>query len=223
MCPYDTWQRGTFLFCEADRCGWIRQPINTVSNAGFLIVGFWLLKRYRRVPQVRVIGVAALFVGVLSAFYHATSSYVGEVLDLGSMYLLVGGIVAFNLQRLDVMGVKASEVWAAAISLVGMIALFFIRGPGGVIFDVMILAAISLELIWYLRNRARVDLPSYTYFWSALGCYAIALTIWWLDSAKIVCFPESLWFQGHAVWHWLGALNFFFLARYYSQFSTKPA
>ncbi len=217
MCPYETWQRGTFVFCEAHRCSLISEPINTFSNLGFVVVGIWVLKKFRRVPQVRLIGVASLLVGILSGFYHATSSYFGEVLDLGSMYLLVGGLIAFNLQRLDVIRVKTSEGLALALSVVGMIVLFSIHGLGRPLFDGMVLSAISLELLIYLRERKHGLTYRYLFFWLALGCHLSAFGIWTLDSKKIVCFPES-WFQGHAVWHLMGACTFIFLTKFYLQF-----
>ncbi len=217
MCPYESWSPATFVFCEFQRCEWVKEPVNTYSNIGFLIVGLGLWGRYHRVPQVRVIAVGSVLVGILSAFYHATSSYVGEVLDLGSIYLILGGLVAFNLQRLGLLSVKTSERFAVAVSVLGMAILFRWRGIGETIFNVLLFLALLLELKIYLQARKPGLTCRYRFFWLALACHLTAFGLWWLDSEKILCSPQSL-FQGHAVWHLLGAGTFYGLSRFYLQF-----
>ncbi len=45
-----------------------------------------------------------------------------------------------------------------------------------------------------------------------------AMTVWCLDSSGVVCNPQNHIFNGHAAWHLLDALSFWFLFRYYEQF-----
>jgi hypothetical protein len=223
MCPYDSWSRGLLTYCEAARCGWIREPLNTLSNLGFIIVGLWIFIGYRRVPQVRMIGLAGFLVGILSAFYHATSSHFGEILDLGSMYLLVGSLCAFNLARLGRLPRAEAERVGAILALGGLFGLLLFPDWGTRIFDLFIGGALLIEGLIYLKvKRERRALGySYRYFWSALACHASAYGFWVLDHDRLFCHPESSWFQGHAVWHLLGAVTFVFLAKFYRQFSAS--
>jgi len=220
MCPYQTWQRGYFLFCEAQRCSWIREPLNTYSNVGFFAVGIWLFIQHRHLIQLRLIGLSAILIGVLSAFYHATSSEMGEILDLGSVYLLLATLVCFNSERMGLITPGQSEAGAAVIAISGMLSLVFFKSAGQPIFVVLILSALILEVVIYRRAKSnQQSIPyRYGYLWAAIGFHLAAFTFWQLDHQRILCFPESRVFQGHALWHLLGAVTFPCLDRFYGQF-----
>ena len=215
MCPYETWKQANLIFCEIRQCSWIREPANTVSNLGFLFVGIYLLAKYYKTPQLRVIGLAAILVSLFSGFFHASATYVGEVLDFGSMYMLMGGLAMFNIQRMALISVKTSEILALVMSVLGMITLAFDVRLGSYIFASLILVALILEGILYRKMSPRAN---YKFFGLAILCNTTAYVIWFLDIKKIICVPDSL-FQGHAVWHLMGGFTFLFIAKFYRQFS----
>ena len=58
-------------------------------------------------------------------------------------------------------------------------------------------------------------------FWLSLSSLIIAATFSALDAARVLCFPENHFFQGHGMWHLMGALALFFSYRHYLQFEKE--
>ena len=79
------------------------QPLNTFSNLGYVIIAVAILASRRRgLPQFQkiLLGAIVLFMGLSSAYYHATMTFLGQVLDLFGMYMLASFILFYALMRL---------------------------------------------------------------------------------------------------------------------------
>ena len=79
------------------------------------------------------------------------------------------------------------------------------------LFAVVLLAAIAVELLFArpLRPNVRVS-----YYVTGIAVKAVAFAIWNLDQHGLVCQPGSA-FQGHAIWHLLGATSLWCTFLYY--------
>src|SRR5690349_12127996 len=75
-------------FCEAARAGWVKQPANTWSNAGFVVAGLLIAWRAGRRDQLGDVlpgqaglapayGCLVVLLGPASAAMHATQSQAG--------------------------------------------------------------------------------------------------------------------------------------------------
>ena len=86
-------------FCEA-AAGRVRQPVNTLSNLGFVVAGLAVAREAWRLP---VVGTAyacmVVFLGPASMAMHATESSLGGHLDMLSMYLVASFAVAYAAMR----------------------------------------------------------------------------------------------------------------------------
>src|SRR5215207_4747875 len=86
-------------FCEA-ATGRVRQPVNTLSNLGFVVAGLAIARQACRLP---VVGTAyaclVVLLGPASMAMHATESSLGGHLDLLSMYLVASFAVAYAAMR----------------------------------------------------------------------------------------------------------------------------
>ena len=93
-------------WCEAQRCSWIVEPANTWSNLAYLIVGLalWWIARGSSSRQLRFFGPAALIVGFSSGIYHASYTFVLQILDFFAMYVFCYLLITLNLRRLGVLG-----------------------------------------------------------------------------------------------------------------------
>lgn len=194
-------------FCEGLRDSLIRQPANTWSSLAFVAVALWVSARLsRRTGSARVALAgpeAGLFLGALvlvgmgSAFYHASLTFVGQVFDVSGMYLVATFIL---LHRLGPRW-NLSPVWSVLgfVLVNGILMTAQVTTPSlrRVVFGVLLVGALGVE--W---RSSRAGRP-----WLALGAglMAFAFAIWFVDRRRLVCDPGSL-VQGHAVWHLLGAL-----------------
>lgn len=87
-------------FCEA-AAGRVRQPVNTLSNLGFVVAGLAIAREAGRLPGVgTAYACLVVLLGPASMAMHATESALGGHLDMLSMYLLATFAVAYAAMRL---------------------------------------------------------------------------------------------------------------------------
>lgn len=217
-------------FCEAVRPGAIAQPVNAYSNLAFVLVGLLILGGRRspgtnqgtnsmlsRPVYSRVFGAATVLIGLGSLFYHASLSFAGQWFDVMGMYLLATFMVLYNLTRFKPLsGLVFAGAYAGINILLGILLIVApeVRRP---VFAGSILVIIALETWIIARRRPQMR---YSYFGAALLSFAVAYGIWLLDNTGLVCTPESVW-QGHALWHILGAMAAGLIYAYYC--SEQPA
>ncbi len=213
-------------FCEAPHDGWIRQPANTLSNAGFVVAGLLAAHRVARYAPAdgvmsRTVGTfyacVVVLLGPASAAMHATQTAWGGHLDLLSMYLIAGFAAAWAWARWARRGtaafVTAYVVGVATCELVGLwpAPVPVVHQPGNLAFAALLVTAIVLETrIWSRGETAIV----FRHGVVALAAMLIAFTIWLASNAGW-CDPTSL-LQGHAAWHLLCAVSAYWLFRMYA-------
>jgi hypothetical protein len=229
---WDAWRPATCMpdrcFCERIQSGAIRQPVNTWSNLGFILVGLSVIVSAARDLARRskpgalnpmraqfvypaVYGIATLLIGIGSIFYHSSLVFVGQTMDVISIYLLASFMVIYSLFRAGWMSPRAF----VAIYLPLNIALGYmaINWPSSrrYIFIVLLLAVLVTEVVVRRRTRPTMKL---SFFWAALVTLVAACASWIVDITGTVCLPNS-WFQAHAMWHVLIAATIGFVYLYY--------
>ena len=240
-CPWDGHEPAALHWCERELCAWIEQPANTWSNLAYVIVGVavWRLALSEHKRPLAVIGAIEVLIAFGSFYFHASSTYLGEVMDVCAMFLFSGYWLVFNLWRFH----DHPERWSPtayaltfAAIVVGSTAVLVVKNEiGTVIFALIVAAALALEVgllrasAWRARWQPRRQVsspaqgtrPAAIYYrdLALLGAaFAFAWTVWWLDFLKIVCDPDNHVLQGHAVWHCVNSLCFYFLYRFNRQF-----
>lgn len=218
------------VFCEADREGLIKQPVNTWSNLAFIICGLYIGFRLSRgiynpnknsLTQTIFYGAffssLVVYLGPGSMAMHATTTAVGGFLDMLSMYLIAAFLVAYAAERffkltpfyfsLIFVSVVSFCVWAN-FQNVHFIFDFF----GNTVFAFFVSSAILLEALnIYVRKMQHEKRWAFLSF----GALLLALFIWNLwQNETALCEPYSL-IQGHGIWHILNAVSLYFLFRYY--------
>lgn len=221
-------------FCEGVGAGIIRQPINTWSNLGFVLVGLMTLavavQDFTLAPPVKhpnlmrriwiypvIYGAATILIGIGSMLYHTTLAFAWQTLDVTSIYLLASFMLLYNVSRLrQIMG----SLFAGSYVLINAaLAYLAIRWPHTrrYIFVVLALAVLVTEWLVHCKRRPRMRM---VYLWAAIGSLAAAGLAWVADLAAMIglagvpCAPNG-WLQGHALWHILMAALIGFVYCYF--------
>jgi hypothetical protein len=214
----------TQCFCEALRGGPIEQPANTLSSLVYLALGVWALARLARAPgrpagssRVLVPGVAlvACAVGLSSAFYHATLTFLGQYLDIMSMYLLGALMVSGALWRRGTLSERGALLLFLGMVLVLSVAQYIEPELRRVLFALVLVPGVALELTSSVHGAGqprRALAPLH----AGVVLLVVAYAFWLADQWQVLCWPES-WFQGHAAWHTLTAIAAVLLVAHYAR------
>jgi len=221
LSPWGTWLPATCTpadcFCETVHEGLIRQPANTWSSLAFLLAALWVAGKNtsRAKREGAVLGPAEtwlfvsslLIVGLGSAFYHASLTFVGQVVDVSGMYLIATFMLLHRLGPRWGVPPAWSVVGFVALNAALMAAQVTTPSLRRIAFGLLLVAAVGVE--WRSSRAGRR--------WLGAGAVlmGIAFAIWALDRWRILCAPESL-LQGHALWHVLGAIAAAFVFRSYA-------
>lgn len=206
-------------WCEAQRCATVVAPANTWSNLAYLLVALllWWLARRSTAPQLRFFAPAAAIVGIASLIYHASYTFVLQVLDFLGMYVFCYLLITLNLRRL---GVLRPDDWRRRFwqlvfgTTLLTVAVDFLEVPiQGLVF-LLIVAIVATEL--WLRRRGPTRSPHWFALALALLSAGAAFSI--LDVTRRWCDPTHPILQGHAFWHVLSALSLVAAYLYYRQF-----
>lgn len=210
-------------FCEAIRGSGLKQPINTWSSLAFAVVGVYLLlwpserrtkasidNRSTFGKSFTVLYALSLFIiGLGSAFYHATLCFIGQSLDVFGMYLLMTLVVTFLASQRYLWTNATTWLVYLLWNLVSVTALLLIPEARRFLFIAM--TCLTLWLLFGQGNlRAILKLSSARWM---LTSFLIGSVVWVTDAFHLWCAPSS-WFQGHALWHVLGAVASVLLYRF---------
>jgi hypothetical protein len=193
-------------FCEAIRPDGIRQPANSASSLAFVIVAAAVLVRGKNRMIASLFAITLAFVGIGSAWFHATLSFTGQFFDVLGMYLIATLALLLSIDKLA--RLRASAMVALYLGMNAILALLLYTRPEmrRWIFGLLLIAIIITELKG--RGREKYNLIK------AIVIMTVAFIIWIIDFTKMACAPMSI-VQGHALWHILGAIAAWYLYLHY--------
>lgn len=158
-----------------------------------------------------VLGVTAILVGLGSMLFHATLTLWGQFFDVLGMYLISGFLLVSALAKWRDIPDRRAVVYYLILCSVLVAILFLMPEVRRWLYAVVLVTAIILELGFARPLRDRVETRFYFY---GIAANVVAFTIWNLDQTGQLCAPHSI-FQGHAIWHLLGAVALWFVFLYY--------
>jgi dihydroceramidase len=217
------WEPATCLktgcFCEsAVEQSPVRQPANTYSSLAFVFSGMIVLSRMRnhmasRLPSgySAIMGVSSIVIGIGSAFYHASLTFIGQFFDVFGMFLLAAFMLVYAWERIWNLRLTMPLSLYLAINLFLSWLQIAIPDSRRYVFAIVLIVALLFEYYFRMKAKPRIETR---WLRIGIGLLALAYIIWILDNTRLVCFSDSL-VQGHAIWHILGAVSVLFLHRYY--------
>lgn len=210
-------------YCEGStRCGplatrpAVQQPLNTWSNLGFLFVGLLAaVRRPRpwREPDVALFAASCALLFLGSFLFHAALVRPFQWLDVVGMYVALSALAARGLHLAFGVGWRTLvPAWAGANLLLAVfkwwLPTFLLLGLLG--------GAVGLAMALLVRSgRGRPGAALVP-----LGLFALAFVIRELDVRRVLCWPDSLLYQGHAVWHLLCAAMLWSVWRFFERAET---
>lgn len=234
---YNVANGNAFHYCEFNHMDQlIRQPSNTWSNLGFLLVGLITLTlgihdlKYAERKQsdnflVRhpifsiMFGASAIYLFIGSFFFHASLTEFFQKLDQTGMCSVVVMLIVFNLYKIfPIVRVKGQYKSSHALMIAfGMGINYFIYATLykiniNLLFPLLVLVAF-ITSCYYLLFISREHYFT-NYLWAATVILFASAGIWILDRNSLACNPTSI-FQGHALWHILNAVSIMFIYLYY--------
>ncbi len=166
-----------------------------------------------RLPHVysMIMGLSIIIIGVGSAFYHASLTFIGQFFDVFGMFLLAAFMLVYAWER--IWNLHCSTTFALYLALNLFLSWLQIAIPDTrrYAFAIVLIAALLFEYYFRLKMKPQIEVH---WLRLGIGLLTVAYLIWILDNTRLVCFEHSL-LQGHAVWHILGAVSVFLLHRYY--------
>ena len=150
-------------FCEA-AAGRVRQPVNTLSNLGFVVAGLAIARRADRLPVAgTALACLVVLLGPASMAMHATESSLGGHLDMLSMYLVASFAVAYAAMRLA----RRGPAFLAVVLVVSLLGCGVVEVAGGEVpvvrhagnlaFGALLVTALVLERRIVRRGETVLD------------------------------------------------------------------
>lgn len=222
---FENFVKPTIKYCENNLPSYIAQPANSWSNLAFVFVGVYIFSKSRnhKNPLLKFLGPMAVLVGIFSFFYHASFTFIGQFLDLGSMYLLSTFLIILNLRRLNRQSFTTKKLLYLFLLLLSasLLATYFIRptnnfSVGYPIFALHVLAILILEWQVYKRRVVNYKIKNLLI---TFAVFISAFVVLILDLLRIWCDPNTFHLiNGHALWHILNSISFLFIYFFYRQF-----
>jgi len=210
------WSEPVNFYCERASAAFWAEPVNALTNAGFLVAALAAFVEWRRaggrdVPVLALIAVMVL-IGLGSFAFHTLATRGAVYLDVTPIAVFIYGYLALALRRFLALG------WLPTIAtLVGYIALSrllaHLTPPGALNGSIDYLPALAALLIMLgvvpITVRRTVAL--------AAAVFVISLAFRTVDRAVCGTFPLGT----HFIWHLLNAVVLLVLLRAATRFEPK--
>ncbi|MGB7830811.1 MAG: ceramidase domain-containing protein [Xanthobacteraceae bacterium] len=210
------WSEPVNFYCERASAAFWAEPVNALTNAGFLVAALAAFVEWRRaggrdMPVLALIAVMVL-IGLGSFAFHTLATRGAVYLDVIPIAVFIYGYLALALRRFLALG------WLPTIAtLVGYIALSrllaHLTPPGALNGSIDYLPALAALLIMLgvvpVTVRRTVAL--------AAAVFVISLAFRTVDRAVCGTFPLGT----HFIWHLLNAVVLLVLLRAATRFEPK--
>lgn len=224
-CPYSDLLKAfgppNIDWCERALCSYVQEPANTYSNLVYVLVGLWILRTAGK-RAFRLLGGVAIFLGIASLIYHASNTYATQVLDFVGMFAYLGLLWVWNLRRAGLLHTLVASTLAYFGLIYANLALMVIFPLLGWPIQMIVMAntlgLFAFEAImWHTQEKTKGAYPHYMVAVALLLAAAVASA---LDLKRVWCQPDNHFLQGHATWHVLSGLSFWFVYRFYALVGT---
>ncbi|MFA6099105.1 MAG: ceramidase domain-containing protein [Patescibacteria group bacterium] len=220
-CPYQSFAKPVIKFCEQNLCSAVVQPANAWSNLAYLVAGvvIFYFSRQEKI-YLKAFGLLVLLMGLTSFLYHASYTFLGQMLDLSSMFLFSSYLLVLNFRRTGgkLFTIKNLAWFYILLNAISIAVMYYVRLLGGFNIGIIIFAlqvALVLLAEFYIFNKGHRGYDP-KYLLIGLVIIAAAAVFWMYDYTGKWC--DTNYFHlinGHALWHVLTAVGLIFVYLHY--------
>ncbi len=176
-----------------------QQPVNTYTNVLYLTGGLLVMFEFNTLPTF-VFSLAALFLCIASALFHALSNYWSAKIDVSAMYAIFTALVVYAATTFFVIG---DPLVALIMFIVAAIMGYLLTYVFSInfIFGVPIIALLVFALLIFSRWQQGLHIFNVNWVVS-LTLLLVGIVTFLFDKWRI--FPIPRW--GHGFWHILTAI-----------------
>ena len=210
------WSEPVNFYCERASAAFWAEPVNALTNAGFLVAALAAFVEWRRaggrdVPVLALIAVMAL-IGLGSFAFHTLATRGAVYLDVIPIAVFIYGYLALALRRF--LGLRCLPTIAILVGYIALSRLLaHLTPPGALNGSIDYLPALAALLIMLgvvpVTVRRTVAL--------AAAVFVISLAFRTVDRAVCGTFPLGT----HFIWHLLNAVVLLVLLRAATRFEPK--
>jgi len=192
--------------CEFVESGLLVQPANAVSSLAYSLIGaaivVWAFRVSGHNRVVRIaFGVLMVATGVGSVMFHGPQGWGSQFLHDITFLTALLFLAVFNLTAARSKNAAASWVYFIAGAVVLAVSLVVSPGVTNALMIAVVVALVASDVALF-RQSVRWT----KWYVTGLVASAAAVSMFVLGrTGGILCDPSST-FQGHAVWHVLGAV-----------------
>lgn len=218
------WRKPNVKWCEAQTNTWIIEPANFWSNFSYLLAALWISKNSQQYKSraIRSYAWVMVVMGLCSAIYHGSYTFVFQIFDFFGMYLMTTLMLLIQMKRLGwissamsprnfwswVLGTTAFTVWCD----------FYTEFPIQFLILIQTAVVILSEFLIRARSKTRYNMK---WFYLGFGFMTLAATFSFLDLKRILCDPNNHLLQGHSLWHLFSAIGLTFTYVHHAQFDEE--
>lgn len=195
------WNDSLDQYCERTGPDYWAEPVNALTNFGFVVAAAWMWRRVAGLPLARAMCVNLAVIGVGSWLFHTHGTRWAELADVLPItaFILLYVFAAFR----DYVGLP---LWAAALSAAAFVPYaaltvpLWLRIPGlGSSAGYMPVPVLILAIALYLRRRAPGTARGLAV---GAGLLLVSLTFRTFDAPLCADWPLGT----HFLWHLLNAV-----------------
>jgi len=209
-----------YYFCETTQVDrFLRQPANSYTNLGYLLVGSWMivhgikdLKQRRgnlvgRFPIYSILyGLGGIYTFVGSSLFHASLALEPEWMDLSAVYAWGALPVVYNLHRIRESYQGVHRAWPYVLGWMAWVILttrYTWELKAHYVMPV-VLVVTALTMVW--AERRGEGKPPWKWIWVALSAAMIGITCFIFDIQRVGCVPDGV-LHPHGVWHLMAGIS----------------
>ena len=222
-------------FCErTDMLKFVRQPINTFTNFGYLVNAIFFLSKGLSDAKKSyafnlitanpfysiVLGLVSLYTFACSTFFHSSLIEVASDLDFSAVYSIsLFPLMYFSHRFILLLRNKPSNVKHTHESrwLVIVFSLIYLFLTFGVsmkyVHPIVVGFIVSTGLLGYILEKRDPNKTVKAYLLFMVIFITAAMVFFKMDIAKIGCNPDSF-IQHHSLWHILNSFAVFYFYLY---------
>jgi Ceramidase len=194
-------------FAEDNVCGYIAQPANVVSSIAYIIAGIYFYKQTKN----PIYAILLILVGVGSMALHGTVTSFGQILDFGSMFLI---IMYFLYQVLtkstNILNNTIIVVMSQLLIFEGLILIFAVK------YRILALGTILLALL-IIENKYIIQHKINAKLWNrGWIVFLLSFGLWLSDEYRLWDIDSiEHYINAHALWHIGTAYSLYIVSQYF--------